>query len=89
MITPGESQTLRCAVTHPDPDVNVMYRWTRDGTLYTSNTQTITLTTSTNVDSSDINGLYACVVVLSASGVSQAEPVEWQVGAAVVTVGGR
>ena len=37
----------------------------------------------------DINGLYACLVRLSASGISQAEAVEWKVGNAVVTVGGE
>ena len=87
VITPGESLTLHCAVTHSDTDVTVTYRWTRDGSLYRQNVQSITLSTSSNT-ADDINGLYACQVLLSAGGIHQAEPVEWEVGQAVVTVGG-
>lgn len=90
MIIPGQLLTLRCGVNPPDPDINVVYRWTRDGTPYRSNTQSITLMTSTDPSQNgDINGLYACLVRLSASGISQAEAVEWKVGNAVVTVGGE
>ena len=89
VITPGQSLTLRCGVTPPDPDINVAYRWTRDGTLYTENVPTITLITSTDLSQNGaINGLYACLVLLRVAGIGQAEPVEWEVGAAVVTVGG-
>ena len=85
MITPRESRTLHCQVTHTDTDINVEYRWTRDGSVYSDNVQSITL--SAGVGDS-INGLYVCLVRLSAGGINQAQPVEWEVGQAVVTVGG-
>ena len=90
VITPGESLTLRCEVTPPDPDINVAYRWTRDGTLHTSNARDLMLNTNSDLSqNSGINGLYACLVLLSATGLSQADRVEWEVGSAVVTVGGK
>ena len=85
VITPGQSLTLRCTVTHTDTDVTIAYRWRREGALYRSDVQSITLSTSMD----DINGLYKCLVLLSAGDIHQAEPVEWEVGQAVVTVGGK
>ena len=85
VVTPGESLTLDCAVTHTDTDVTIAYRWRRDGLPYRSDVQSITLLTSTG----DINGLYECLVLLSAGDIHQAEPVQWNVGQAVVTVGGN
>ena len=86
VVTPGQSLTLRCTVTHTDTDVTIAYRWRRDGLPYRSDVQSITLTTSTG---DDINGLYECLVLLSAGDIHQAEPVQWKVGQAVVTVGGK
>lgn len=85
VITPGESLTLRCQVTHTDTDINVEYRWTRDGSVYNGNVQSITLSASVG---DSINGLYVCLVRLSAGGIDQAQRLEWEVGQAVVTVGG-
>ena len=91
VITPGESLSLRCDVTPPDRDISVVYRWTRDGTMHAGNIQELMLTTNRDLSQNgDVNGLYTCFVVLSASGVSQAAAVEWEVpGSAVVTVGGE
>ncbi len=86
MTTPGQSLTLHCTVTHSDSDVTIAYRWTREGILYRSDVQSITLV-GTTMD--DINGLYKCMVLLSVSGIHQADPVVWEVGQAVVTVGGK
>ena len=90
VITPGSSHTLRCTVTPPNTDITVVYRWTEDNTFFSSQ-QSILFATDINDSptSNGVNGRYTCTVVLSALSISAAEPVEWQVGFAVVTVGGN
>ena len=85
VLTPGSSQTLYCQVTPQDGDTTVSYRWTRDGGFY-SNTDSINLTATSQT--SNINGLYTCTALLRVTSISEADPAEWQVGSAVVTVGG-
>lgn len=77
-------------MTPPSTDVTVEYRWTRDGAFYSSQ-QSISFITNTNDSptSNGVNGRYTCTVLLRARSISEAEPLEWQVGFAVVTVGGK
>lgn len=83
VITPGNSLSLNCAVSHNVPDITISYQWTRDGEVHSTN-QNILLTAN-----GQINGLYTCSVELRARSISGAQPILWQVGSSVVTVGGK
>ena len=84
VITPGVTRSFECRVT-VDSDINVAYEWTKDG-FHHSNGEILTLRTLTQ--NNNVNGVYACFVRLTAVSISGAEPLIWQVGTVVLTVGG-